>query len=85
MNTKLKLEGILFVKYQPRTKFGQAVVSNIIQNKQLKNKVFNSYIRQDIQLMEATAFGQSIFAYAPKSRGVFDYMNFAKELIKYSR
>jgi cellulose biosynthesis protein BcsQ len=35
--------------------------------------------------MEATAFGQSIFAYAPKSRGVFDYMNFAKELIKYSR
>jgi len=81
MNPKLELEGILFVKYQPRTKFGQAVVSNIIQNQQLKNKVFNSYIRQDIQLMETTAFGQSVFEYAPKSRGAFDYINFAKELL----
>lgn len=80
MNTNLELLGILFVKYRPRTKFGQAVVSNIAQNSLLKDKLFNSYIRQDIQLMEAPAFGQSIFEYAPKSRGAFDYMNFAKEL-----
>lgn len=80
MNTKLELLGILFVKYRPRTKFGQAVVSNIAQNPLLKDKLFNSYIRQDIQLMEAPAFGQSIFEYASKSRGAFDYMNFAKEL-----
>jgi chromosome partitioning protein len=82
MNTNLKLDGILFVKYQPRTKFGQAVVSNIVQDTQLKNKLFNNYIRQDISLMEAPAFGQSIFEYAPKSRGAFDYLNFAKELTK---
>lgn len=80
MNTDLELLGILFVKYRPRTKFGQAVVSNIAQNELLKDKLFNSYIRQDIQLMEAPAFGQSIFEYAPKGRGAFDYMNFAKEL-----
>lgn len=82
MNTHLELDGILFVKYQPRTKFGQAVVSNIVQNDHLKDKLFNAYIRQDISLMEAPAFGQSIFEYAPKSRGAFDYSNFAKELIK---
>jgi len=82
MNTQLKLDGILFVKYQPRTKFGQAVVSNIVQDTNLKNKLFNSYIRQDISLMEAPAFGQSIFEYSPKSRGAFDYLTFAKELIK---
>lgn len=82
MNTNLELAGILFVKYQPRTKFGQAVVSNIAQNSYLKNKLFNSYIRQDIALMEAPAFGQSIFEYAPKGRGAFDYSTFAKELIK---
>ncbi len=80
MNTHLELLGILFVKYRPRTKFGQAVVSNIAQNALLKNKLFNSYIRQDIQLMEAPAFGQSIFEYAPKGRGAYDYMTFAKEL-----
>lgn len=81
MNTELDLAGILFIKYQPRTKFGQAVLTNIAENNRLKNKLFNAYIRQDIMLMEATAFGQSIFEYAPKSRGAFDYFTFAKELV----
>ncbi|PKP10138.1 MAG: ParA family protein [Bacteroidetes bacterium HGW-Bacteroidetes-4] len=81
MNTELALAGILFIKYQPRTKFGQAVLTNITENNLLKNKLFNAYIRQDIMLMEATAFGQSIFEYAPKSRGAFDYFTFAKELV----
>lgn len=82
MNTHLELGGILFVKYQPRTKFGKAVVSNIAQNSILKDKLFNNYIRQDISLMEAPAFGQSVFEYAPNSRGCFDYLNAAKEFIK---
>lgn len=81
MNTKLELGGILFVKYQSRTKFGKAVISNIAQNSFLKEKLFNNYIRQDIALMEAPAFGQSIFEYAPNSRGCFDYLNAAKEFI----
>jgi chromosome partitioning protein len=70
------------VKYQNRTKFGQAVITSITENSMLKNKLFNSYIRQDIALMEAPAFGQSIFEYAANSRGAFDYMNFAKEFVK---
>ncbi len=82
MNTHLELAGILFVKYQPRTKFGQAVVSNIAQNATLKGKLFDNYIRQDISVMEAPSLGQSIFEYAPKSRGAFDYLNFAKELLE---
>jgi len=32
--------------------------------------------------MESGAFKQSIFEYAPKSRGGEDYMDFANELIK---
>lgn len=82
MNTELELAGILFVKYQARTKFGQAVISNIAQNSYLKERLFNAYVRQDINLMEAPAFGQSVFEYAPKSRGAFDYMNVAKEFVK---
>lgn len=82
MNTGLKLAGILLIKFQPRTKFGQAVVNSLSNNNNLKNKLFNSYIRQDISLMEAPAFGQSIFEYAPNSRGAHDYMNVAKEFIK---
>ncbi len=86
MNRKLELAGILMVKFQPRTKFGQAVVKNIAQNHSLNGKLFNGYIRQDISLMEAPAFGQNIFEYAPNSRGATDYLNIAKELIlKYGK
>jgi len=81
MNTSLELAGILMIKFQSRTKFSQAVVNNITGNHQLKDKLFNSYVRQDIALMEAPAFGQSIFEYAPTSHGAADYMNVAKELI----
>ncbi len=86
MNRNLELAGILMVKFQPRTKFGQAVVKNIAQNHNLDGKLFNGYIRQDISLMEAPAFGQNIFEYAPSSRGATDYLNIAKELIlKYGK
>jgi chromosome partitioning protein len=82
LNTQLELAGILMVKFQVRTKFSQAIVSNLAGNTQLKDKLFNSYIRQDIALMEAPAFGGSIFDYAPSGRGATDYMNVAKEFIK---
>lgn len=82
MNTGLELAGILMIKFQPRTKFAQAVVQSISENHGLHNKLFNAYIRQDISLMEAPAFSQSVFDYAPKSRGAFDYMTVAKEFLK---
>ncbi len=82
MNPSLRLAGILFVKLSPRTKFSQAVITNLTNNEHFKDKLFSTYIRQDIALMESGAFKQSIFEYAPKSRGSEDYMVFANELIK---
>jgi len=82
LNPELQLAGILIVRQAHRTKFSQAVHSNLKENDILKNKLFNTIIRQDIALMECTAFGQNIFEYAPKSRGAEDYDNLAKEIIK---
>lgn len=82
MNPSLQLAGILFVKLATRTKFSQAVITNLTNNEHFKDKLFSTYIRQDISLMESGAFKQSIFEYAPKSRGSEDYMDFANELIK---
>ena len=82
MNPDLELAGILLAKFAPRTKFAKAIISNIVANEQLKDKLFNSYIRQDISLMESPAFGQSVFEYAPRSRGARDYRNFANEFLK---
>jgi chromosome partitioning protein len=82
MNPKLKLAGILLAKFAPRTKFAKAIISNILANDRLKDKLFDSYIRQDISLMESPAFGQTVFEYAPRSRGTRDYKNFANEFLK---
>jgi chromosome partitioning protein len=82
MNPNLELGGILFVKLTPRTKFSQAVISNLSNNNNFEGKLFNTYIRQDIALMESGAFKQNIFEYSPKSRGSQDYMDLAKEILK---
>jgi len=82
MNPGLQIAGILFVKLDHRTKFSHAVISNLSENPNFKGKLFNTYIRQDISLMESAAFKQTIFDYAPKSRGAEDFKDFANELIK---
>jgi chromosome partitioning protein len=82
MNPGLELAGILLVKFAYRTKFSQAVISNILANEHLKDKIFDAYIRQDISLMESPAFGQTIFEYSPKSNGAKDFQAFANEFLK---
>ncbi|MBN1253363.1 MAG: AAA family ATPase [Bacteroidales bacterium] len=82
MNPKLELAGILFVKFAYRTKFAQAILANILSDDNLKDKLFESYIRQDISVMESPAFHKNIFEYAPHSRGAKDFKNFANEFIK---
>jgi chromosome partitioning protein len=82
MNPTLELGGILFVKLSPRTKFSQAVIQSLSDNQNFTGKLFNTYIRQDISLMESGAFKQTIFDYAPKSRGAEDYTDLAKEIMK---
>jgi chromosome partitioning protein len=82
MNPELDLGGILFVKLSPRTKFSQAVIQSLSDNQNFKGKLFNTYIRQDIALMESGAFKQTVFDYAPKSHGADDYLDLAKEILK---
>ena len=82
MNPDLDLAGILFVKLDPRTKFSQAVIQSLSENQNFKGKLFNTYIRQDISLMESGAFKQSVYDYAPNSRGADDYNDLAKEILK---
>lgn len=82
MNPKLELAGIVFVRQSQKTRFSHAVVSNITANNLLKDKIFKATIRQDISLMECTAFGKTIFEYLPDGRGALDYLDLAKEIIR---
>ena len=82
MNNHLELAGILFVKLNPRTKFCQAVVKSIADDVRVGKKMFDTYIRQDIALMESAAFHKTVFDYASKSHGSEDYAHLAKEILK---
>jgi chromosome partitioning protein len=82
LNPALELAGILLIRYTSRIKFSQAVVSNIEANSQIGKKIFRTKIRQDINLMESSAFSQTVFEYSPKSRGAEDFSLLAKEIRK---
>ena len=82
LNPNLELAGIVLIRYTSRIKFSQAVVSNIESNSLIGKKIFHTKVRQDINLMESSAFSQSIFEYAPKSRGADDFIHLAKEIRK---
>jgi len=49
--------------------------------KYFAEKVFNTYIRDNIALAEAPAQRKDIFSYSPKSPGAEDYLNLAKEIL----
>jgi len=44
-------------------------------------KLFKTVIRENISLVEAPGYGQTIFEYAPKSYGAQDFLALAKEII----
>ena len=46
------------------------------------NKVFKTYIRDNVALAEAPAQQKDIFTYSPKSAGAEDYLNLCKEIIQ---
>ena len=80
MNPKLDLGGILLNKFDIRTKFGQMVYSKLLSNPNVK--LYKTQIRQDVSLMECTAFAQSIFEYAPESRGAKDFESLCIEILE---
>lgn len=80
MNPKLELGGILLNKFDVRTKFGQMVHSKLLSNTNIK--LYKTQIRQDVSLMECTAFAQSIFEYAPESRGAKDFESLCGEIME---
>jgi chromosome partitioning protein len=79
MNPAIQLGGILLNKFDMRTKFSQMVYAKLSENSDIK--LYRSNIRQDVSLMECTAFAQSVFDYAPESRGAADFNTLCEEIL----
>lgn len=81
-NSKLKIDGILITRYNPRAVLTRDMTELLEQTAQkLQTKVFNAKIREGIAIKEAQAVRSDIYSYSPKSKPTADYMAFVGELI----
>jgi chromosome partitioning protein len=91
VNRDLKVGGIVLCLYDAGTRLGGEVIEDLDRffDGRRNNgagvpwadaQVFRTRIRRNIRLAECPSFGQSIFQYAPSSRGAEDYASLAAEI-----
>jgi len=82
-NPQLKVAGLLLTRYNARATLNKDI-KELLENiaKTLKTQLFTVTITQCIAITEAQAEQQSIFDYAPKSKGATQYNAFIDEYLK---
>jgi chromosome partitioning protein len=89
VNRDLRVSGVVLCLYESGTRLGAEVVEDLEKFFEAKRQanspwadahLFRSRIRRNIRLAECPSFGQSIFQYAPTSRGAADYASLAGEI-----
>ncbi len=80
LNKKLDIGGVIATMYDSRKVLNRDVVETI--KKYFGEKVFKTYIRDNVALAEAPAQRKDIFAYSPKSNGAEDYLSLSREILE---
>ncbi|MGI9159139.1 MAG: ParA family protein [Saprospiraceae bacterium] len=80
LNKQLDIAGVAATMFDNRRVLNREVVE-IIQ-KHFGEKVFKTYIRENVALAEAPAQRKDIFEYSPKSSGATDYLELCEEIIE---
>ncbi|MBL7816655.1 MAG: ParA family protein [Saprospiraceae bacterium] len=80
LNKNLEIGGVVATMYDSRRILNRDVVETI--HKYFGDKVFKTYIRDNVALAEAPAQRKDIFAYQPKSVGAKDYANLCDEILE---
>ncbi len=79
-NPDLALLGVVITMYDKRTIIAKDSVAHI--NKLFGRKVFKTIISRNVRLEESPAYKESIFTFAPNSKGADEYQQLAKEMVK---
>ena len=80
LNPALSLAGILLTRHNPNIFMHREVATEI--RSFFDSLLFESYVRQNVSLVEAGSLGASVFAYDPSSNGAGDYQRVALEFLK---
>jgi len=74
----LRVEGVLLTMYDPTLELSREVAREVRGH--LAGRVYSTTIPRDVTLSEATSYGQTAFAYAPRGAGALAYLQLAKEV-----
>jgi len=80
LNPSLKIGGIFFTMYDPRTRLANDVIKQV--SAIYKDTVLNTIIPRNIRLSEAPSYGMPISLYDPQCPGARAYYTLAQELIR---
>jgi chromosome partitioning protein len=80
LNKDLEIGGVVATMYDSRRVLNRDVVETI--HKYFGEKVFKTYIRDNVALAEAPAQRKDIFAYNRKSPGADDYLQLCHEILQ---
>jgi chromosome partitioning protein len=78
-NPELKIEGILFTMFDPRTNLSQQVVREV--RSYFKQQVFEVVVPRNVVLAEAPSHGRPVILYNIGSAGAQAYLSLAKEVM----
>ena len=79
LNPSLRIGGIFFTMYDPRTRLANDVIKDVSAT--YKDKVLNTIIPRNIRLSEAPSCEMPISLYDPQCPGAKSYQALAKEII----
>lgn len=78
-NPELALLGVVITMHDKRTVLAKDSVTHI--KELFGRKVFKTVISRNVRLEESPAYKESIFTFAPNSKGAEEYQKLAKEII----
>ncbi|MCK4766152.1 MAG: ParA family protein [Candidatus Aminicenantes bacterium] len=81
-NPDLTILGVVITLYDKRTVIAKDSESHI--QKLFGDKVFKTYISRNVRLEESPAYKESIFTFAPNSKGASEYRQLAEEIVKHA-
>lgn len=82
-NKDLKIRGIVITRFSPRAVLSRDAL-DLIEDKaaEIRTKVYQSKIRENINIKEAQAYKEDIFTYNKRSNGAQDYEALVTEILQ---
>lgn len=79
LNPSLSIRGVVACRWDPRRLLAREAAADV--DRHLPGKLLRTRIRENVSLAEAPSRGQSVFEYAPESRGATDYYALCREIL----